>query len=159
MEIKYPSFFNNLKNSSFANGENNFFKSIGCVNTIHQSLFSGYGDYVSYGKNSVSPVDCGILLEKIYNGALISEEYSNEMLNLLKQQTRRNKIPYPLPQGTVCANKTGETSTVQSDVGIVYSPACDYIICVITNNARSGINDIRAISKLTYDYFNQKGCI
>ncbi len=127
---------------------------IGCFNTQHLSLFSGCGDYVSYGRNWVSPYDCGVLLEKIYNRTLVSPEKSDEMLALLKAQQRRNKIPYHLPYGTVCANKTGETSTVQSDVGIVYSPNCDYIICVTTNNAPSGITNIRDISLMTYNYFN-----
>lgn len=134
--------------------ENAMTKSMGCMNTQHLSLFIGYGDYVSYGRNTVSPVDCGIVLEKIYNGTLISPEYSAEMLNLLKGQQRRNKIPYLLPKGTVCANKTGETSTVQSDIGIVYSPNADYIICVLTNNAKTGIRDIQYISRMAYDYFN-----
>ncbi len=134
--------------------ENDNTRSIGCLNTQHLTLFSGYGDFVSYGRNWVSPYDCGILLEKIYNRTLVSPERSDEMLYMLKNQQRRNKIPYHLPYGTVCANKTGETSTVQSDVGIVYSPNCDYIICVTTNNAPSGIINIRDISLMTYNYFN-----
>lgn len=76
------------------------------------------------------------------------------MLSLLKNQQRRTKIPYSLPKGTVCANKTGETDSVQSDVGIVYSSGADYIICVLTNNAPTGMQDIRQISKIVYDYFN-----
>ena len=134
--------------------ENLMSRSIGCYNTNHRSLFIGYGDYVSYGRNTVSPVDCGIVLEKIYKGELINPELSYEMLSLLKGQQRRNKIPYLLPNGTVCANKTGETSTVQSDVGIVYSPNADYVICVLTNNSPTGITDIRKISRIVYDYFN-----
>ena len=136
------------------NGENAHTYSIGALNTQHKSLFIGYGDYVSYGINLVSPLDCGIVLEKIYKGTLVSEEYSAEMLDLLKNQQRRWKIPQPLPRGTVTANKTGETKTVESDVAIVYSPACDYIICVLTNNASDGIGGIRQISKMTYNYFN-----
>lgn len=136
------------------NEENAFSSCIGCINTQHKALFIGYGDYVSYGRNVVSPLDCGILLEKIYRGELVSTERSGEMLSLLKMQQRRNKIPYYLPDNVICANKTGETSTVQSDVGIVYSPGCDYIICVISNNAKTGINDIRQISLMTYNYFN-----
>lgn len=134
--------------------ENAMTKSMGCMNTVHKSLYVGYGDYVSYGRNTVSPVDCGIVLEKIYKGTLISPEYSEEMLKMLKSQQRRNKIPYLLPKGTVCANKTGETSSVQSDIGIVYSPGADYIICVLTNNSASGISDIQRISRMVYDYFN-----
>ena len=136
------------------NNENEHTYSIGALNTQHKSLFIGYGDYVSYGSNLVSPLDCGILLEQIYNGTLVSEEYSAEMLSLLKKQQRRGKIPYPLPSGTVTASKTGETSTVESDVAIVYSPACDYIICVLTNNASDGVGGIQRISRMTYDHFN-----
>lgn len=136
------------------NDENSHTLSLGCYNTQHKSLFIGYGDYVSYGRNLVSPFDCGIMLEKIYKGEVVSKEYSEKMLDLLKRQQRRNKIPYPLPSGTATANKTGETSTVESDVGIVFSPSCDYIICVLSNNSYDGISGIRRISKMTYDYFN-----
>ena len=136
------------------NAENAHSASIGCINTQHMSLFIGYGDYVSYGRNLVSPVDCGILLEKMYRRTLVTPEYSDEMLSLMKMQQRRNKIPYYLPKDVVCANKTGETSRVESDVAIVYSPNCDYIICVLSNNAGTGINDIRQISLMTYNYFN-----
>lgn len=136
------------------NAENTFARSIGCTLTQHLSLYSGCGEYVSYGRNYVSPQDCGILLEKIYKRELVSPTYSEEMLYLLTRQTRRDKIPYYLPKNTLCANKTGENSKVQSDVGIVYSPNCPYIICVITNNSPSGIIDVRQISAMTYWYFN-----
>ena len=136
------------------NAENAHSKSVGCVNTQHKSLFIGYGDYVSYGRNLVSPFDCGILLEKIYKRELVTPEYSDEMLSLLKNQQRTWKIPQPLPAGVVTANKTGENASVESDTAIVYSPACDYIICVLTNYAPSGLYGIRDISKMTYGYFN-----
>lgn len=135
--------------------ENQYIKSIGCLNTHHLSLFMDEGYFVAYGGNRVSPYDCGSILEQIYRRTLVSPKSSDEMLSLLKRQTRRNKIPYDLPEGTVCANKTGETSTIESDVGIVYSPACDYIICVLTNDAPTGIEDIRRISHMTYEYFNK----
>lgn len=136
------------------NAENAHSQSVGCINTQHKSLFIGYGDYVSYGRNLVSPLDCGILLEKIYRRELVTPEYSDEMLTLLKNQHRTWKIPQPLPEGVVTANKTGENASVESDVAIVYSPACDYIICVLTNYASSGVYGIRDISKMTYNYFN-----
>ena len=133
---------------------NRFADATGCINTQQLSLFSEAGYFVAYGSNRVSPYDCGQILEQIYRRTLISPQYSDEMLALLKQQTRQHKIPYPLPEGVMCANKTGETSTIENDVAIVYSPACDYIICVMTNNAPSGIYDIRDISQMTYQYFN-----
>ena len=109
---------------------------------------------MAYGYSRISPYDCGLILEQIYRRTLVSPEASDEMLSLLKQQTRQHKIPYKLPEGTVCANKTGETSKIENDVAIVYSPGCDYIICVLTNDAPSGIYDVRDISEMTYQYFN-----
>jgi len=148
---------NIIGQGNYKNGfdtENRFAKSIGCYATQHLSLFLGCGYFTSLGSNRTSPYDCGILLEKIYNRTLVSPNYSDEMLNLLKRQTRREKIPYYLPDDTVIANKTGETDTLQNDVGIVYSPGCDYIICIFTNGLANGIETIRQISRITYDYFN-----
>ncbi len=106
-------------------------------------------------RNYTSPRDCGKILKAIYNGELISEEASKEMLSLLLGQTRRWKIPEGIPEGTKVANKTGETSVVNSDVAIVFSPGGDYIICVLgSGNVTYGVDTIRKISRMTYDYFN-----
>ena len=139
--------------------ENRHTSSIGCTNTVHQSeLADGSGENVTFiGFNRTSPADCAKVLELIYKRRLISKDASNEMLGLLKRQERTWKIPASLPDGTVTANKTGETNTVEADAAIVYSPACDYVICVIGNgNVGSGIENIRKISRMTYDYFNTK---
>ncbi|MBR5238994.1 MAG: serine hydrolase [Clostridia bacterium] len=133
---------------------NQYAQSLGYVNTQMLCLLRDAGYFVAYGYNYVSPYECGQTLEQIYRRTLVSPEYSDEMLALLKQQTKRHKIPYSLPENVECANKTGETSTIENDVAIVYSPNCDYIICVMTNDAPSGIWDIREISEMTYQYFN-----
>lgn len=52
------------------------------------------------------------------------------MLNLLKNQKVRYKIPAGLPSGIVCANKTGETSSVQHDMAIIYGKKTNYVLCV-----------------------------
>ncbi len=132
-------------------------KSMGFNNTRHMSeLVDERGQYAIYiASNLTSPMDCGLLLEKIYDRELISEEASDEMLSLLLRQTRTWKIPESLPEGTVVANKTGENNKVEGDAAIVYSPACDYIICVIGNgDMASGVDTIQTVSRMTYDYFN-----
>ncbi len=108
------------------------------------------------GRNRVSMKDSAKLLEKIYKKECVSEEMDEKMLSFLKAQERRNKIPAYLPEGTVTLNKTGESSTVESDVGIVYSPACDYIIAisVMEFNGYNMQTEIAKISKVVYDYFN-----
>lgn len=131
---------------------------LGCVNTQHKSqLVDKAGESAIFvGYNLTSPADCGNILEMIYRGTLVSETASEEMLNLLKAQTRTWKIPSALPEGTVTANKTGENSKVEGDAAIVYSPACDYILCVIGNGSvGAGTETIRSISASVYSYFNK----
>ncbi len=139
------------------NFENENTKAIGCKNTEHGSeLVDDTGRKVTFvGYNRTSPMDCGTVLEQIYRGKLVSQTASKEMLDLLLNQQRTWKIPASLPEGTVVANKTGETNTAQGDAAIVYSPACDYIICVIGNGSvGSGIETIQEVSRMTYNYVN-----
>lgn len=137
--------------------ENAHTKSIGCTNTQHNSELVEYDGYKAFykGRNRTSPRDVGRILTMIYKGKLVSPEASNEMLELLKAQTRRWKIPASLPENIVVANKTGETSTVEADAAIVYSPGADYVICIIGNgNINGGTATIHEISRIVYNYFN-----
>ena len=138
--------------------ENRNTSAIGCKNTIHQSeLVDGTGETTFIGFNRTSPADCARVLEFIYKRKLVSESASDEMLDLLKRQERTWKIPAGLPEGAMTANKTGETDTVEADAAIVYSPACDYVICVIGNGdiSSQGVENIQTVSKMTYEYFNK----
>lgn len=137
--------------------DNAFISSIGCTNTQHSSELIERDGYKAYykGNNRTSPRDCGRILTMIYKGTLVSQDASAQMLDLLKNQTRTWKIPESLPEGVVVANKTGETSTVEADAAIVYSPGGDYVICIIGNgNVSSGTATIHEISRIVYNYFN-----
>ena len=108
----------------------------------------------SPGRNYTSVEDCGLLLEKIYKGKCVNPEVSREFLNLLLNQSHINKIPAGLPEGTKCANKTGDTDDFQHDAAIVYSPGGDYIITIMSNNCGAAIMNSQKISEVVYDYFN-----
>lgn len=108
----------------------------------------------SPGRNYTGVVDCGLLLERIYKGQCVSPEASEQFLELLLKQTHISKIPAGLPEGTKCANKTGDTNAVQHDTAIVYSPNCVYILCVMSSDCKAAIPNIQSISRTVYDYFN-----
>ena len=108
----------------------------------------------SPGRNLTTVEDCGLLLEKVYKGKCVNPEYSEKFLDLLLNQTHINKIPAGLPAGTKCANKTGDTDEFQHDAAIVYSPATDYILCVMSVNCGAAIPNITKISSTVYTYFN-----
>ena len=113
----------------------------------------------SAGRNLTTVNDCGLLMEKIYKGKCVSPEYSEKFLELLLNQTHINKIPAGLPAGPKCANKTGDTDEFQHDAAIVYSPATDYIICVMSTNCGAAIPNIQKISSTVYNYFNHETSI
>lgn len=96
-------------------------------------------------ENYTSAQDCGTFLERVYGGEL---PYGEEMMSLLKQQERREKIPSGVPEGTVVANKTGELANVENDAAVVFMENSPYILCVLSENvgatsaARQAIRDI-----------------
>lgn len=134
----------------------NYIDKNGYANTTITSILvpTRYKAPSSPGRNSTSVADCGLLLEKIYKGKCVSPEASEQFLDLLLNQTHVNKIPAGLPEGTKCANKTGETDEYQHDAAIVYSPGGDYILCIMSSNCGAAITNIQDISATVYDYFN-----
>lgn len=109
------------------------------------------------GENFTSARDCAMFMKSIYDRTCISPEVSDKMLELLKGQTRKWKIPAGVPEGTVTANKTGELSDTENDVAIVYSPGTDYVLAVTSTevpDANTAQGNIVNISSAVYQYFN-----
>ena len=108
------------------------------------------------GRNTTSVKDCGMLLERIYEGECVSEEASEEMLNILLQQEVDWKIPSGLSDDVKVANKTGETDTSQHDIAIVYGEKTTYIFCVMSQDCPEGtaIHNIRDLSGMVYYHLN-----
>ncbi len=135
---------------------NNYLKKYGYTSTrVHHTLHPASSTRVSDGSsNTSSAKDCGVLLERIYKGTCVSKAYSKKMLNLLLAQERRWKIPAGIPSGIKVANKTGETSTTDHDIAIVYGKKTDYVICVFSSGSSSASTKIAAISRTVYNYLN-----
>lgn len=116
--------------------------------------------YISVESNTTSAADCGKLLEKIYKGTCVSENASADMLSFLKAQEKTGKIPAGLPEGTVSANKTGETDTEQHDAAIVYGDKTDYVICIMSSGFSDGgaaVSTIQTISSQVYNALEGTG--
>lgn len=127
----------------------------GIYHTLHPSN-SEY-ENTSDGSNYTSAEDCGHLLADIYNGTCVSEEASEEMLELLLAQERTTKIPAGVPDDVTVANKTGETDDVQHDAAIVFGEDRDYVIVVTSYDFESSSNavtNITEISSMTYEALN-----
>ncbi len=107
------------------------------------------------GENYTSVGDCAAFLETIY---LKEFDHWEDMLNLLKSQQRRTKIPAKIPDGVEIANKTGELTGVENDVAIVLGEKNPYIICFMTDGLTAGGTAVEQIAEMSgriYGFFNQ----
>lgn len=105
-----------------------------------------------------TPEDIGLFYEKLYRGEIVSPEYSNQMLEVLKRQKINDRIPKYLPEAVEIAHKTGELPNIRNDAGIVFSQGGDYIIVVLTEgkSVEQLSEKIAQISKVVYEFFNRK---
>lgn len=140
---------------------NEFLSEGGYLNTkVQHTLHPSSSEEIGIAEdvnNMTSVEDCGLLLERIADGTCVSEAASAEMLEYLKNQNNTTKIPTGLPEGIVCANKTGETTVSEHDMAIVYGGKTTYVLCVMSQNwtnSDDAIDGIREISKITYAYLN-----
>jgi beta-lactamase class A len=109
--------------------------------------------------NITSPRDMAFLLEKIYKRELVSAEASDQMLDIMKHQKLRDRLPRFLPIGWEIAHKTGLLRRACHDVGIVFSPKGDYLICVLTSHDvtyKTAKRFIASVGRITFDYYGRR---
>lgn len=120
-------------------------------------------DETGEGKTSIanpittSSKDVGLLMEKLYNGEIVSLESSEQILDLLSKSKLNNRIPAKLPEGIKISHKTGELPGVRNDAGIVFLEGNPYVIVLMTKNLKGedqGVENLAEISKIVYDYYS-----
>ena len=112
--------------------------------------------------NDSSARDMAELVALFAKGEFISQQCSNEILDILHRQQYKQRIAGRLPRGTAVANKTGTLGTMFNDAGVVYLPnnLGQYVICVFSKGHAlnyEGNEPIAQISKIAFDYFVSKG--
>jgi beta-lactamase class A len=122
---------------------------------LQENGFSESTVGINGGSPSSTPYDIALFLEKLYNGKLATQQYTDEMIGLLKNQQLNQGLPKYLPVATDVANKTGEIDYLKHDAGIVYTDKGDYIIVVMSESDApvAAQERIALISKGVYEYF------
>lgn len=102
--------------------------------------------------------DIAAFYTKLYRSDFVSEEYSQEMLELLKRQRINDRIPKYLPESIEVAHKTGELGTSKHDAGIVFTPKGDYVIVMMSESStpQQAAERLAKISENVYNTFIQK---
>ena len=150
---------NILTNKLGINYLNNYFKSLGLVNT---NLSRKIADFASRDRgieNYTTAEDIAYILEKIYNRSLINKDISEKCLKLLKLQRMNDRIPKYLPAEITVAHKTGLERSVCHDAGIVFTRKGNFLVCVLTKHANSNSipskEFIAKVALYAYNYFER----
>lgn len=108
--------------------------------------------------NYTTPREMAEILEKIYKHQLVSDGLSDLMLEIMKGANAPTRLAKNLPSDWQLARKTGLLRKNCHDVGIVFAPEGDYVLCVLTNgktnNYKMAKGLISSVGKQAYDYID-----
>jgi len=99
-------------------------------------------------ENYTSATDMGHLLKSLYSSRILDPPTSAQLLEILKGQHVRDRLPRYLPKDVVVAHKTGLMKDACHDVGILYGRNHDYVIAVLTSEFGSYTQAKQAIGQI-----------
>jgi beta-lactamase class A len=102
--------------------------------------------------NWTSLDDCLKILKKLYQAE--REGRGSELLEIMKGQNVRTKIPVEIPSGVVIANKTGELDDVENDIGIVFVGNNDFAVIALSYNPYNSSTTRATIAELAKKAFD-----
>ena len=111
-------------------------------------------------RDSATPRAMGALLEKIWNGDILSEKSTELLLDIMERcQTGEARLKGLLPEGTVIAHKTGTIGGTTNDVGVITLPqdAGHVIVAAFVKGSTLPVPEreraIAEVARAAHDYF------
>lgn len=102
------------------------------------NVLRGVEDQLAYEQglnNTVTAFGLMTMCKKMAKKELVSENASNEMINILTNQKHRSMIPALLPEGTITATKSGSITGIRHDSGIIFMPdGRKYVMVFLSKN-------------------------
>lgn len=126
-------------------GETEFKNFLTTIGATHTDITSGM----------TTPSDLGMLFQKTWDGSLLSESDTQELLGYLTNTIYENWITAGVPKGITVAHKYGQDNGVLADGGIIESPN-PYILIIMGQGITKQEADILfpKISKNIYNIEN-----
>lgn len=126
-------------------------------------VLRGVEDTKAYQKgfnNTTTAYDLMLLFETIGKKEAVSEQASQEMINILLDQKFHDIIPAKLPNEVKVAHKTGRITGVRHDSGIIFLPdGRRYVLVLLSknlNDEEAGVETMATVSKMIYQHVAQK---
>jgi beta-lactamase class A len=144
---------------------NQILDSLGMVNTRVNSRTPGReANREQYGWAQTTPREMGTLMEKIYNGEVISKKAGEKMVRLLGRNYNDEQAIAEIPPYIFVASKNGCVNASRSEILLVMAPHGPYIFSVETKNLKdqswNNSNEAwlltRKLSALCWNYFEPR---
>ncbi len=109
--------------------------------------------HTSYKDTTTTPTDTGLLLQKLYQGQLLSSNHTEELLNFLTNTDWEELIPTGIPPGIRVTHKYASDVGTWSDAGIVYADS-PFILVIASSDAiqSEAFDTIPQITKIVYQH-------
>lgn len=133
---------------------NNTGAALGLEGTILQRKMMDFEAARNGRQNLTVPRDLLKLLEKLYRNEILTKEACSEMLKIMSTVVGRDYMIRNLPVEIRVAHKTGELDRLNHDVGIVYTPSCDYALGIFITNLKDNVFGRKYISDLSKAIFD-----
>lgn len=134
---------------------NYFIESLNIKNTVLERKMLDFEARKAGKENITTAYDLRIFLEKLYFEEIINGEYSQLMIEIMKNQKNKSKMRRYLPKNIVIANKTGELEGIEHDAGIVYTHKGDYIFVMLTWDCKDYEYSRHLIGKVSNEVFEK----
>jgi beta-lactamase class A len=106
-------------------------------------------------ENYTSAADMARLMKGLYFKKILDAASCDQILEIMKGQKVRDRLPRYLPPGVVVAHKTGLMNNICHDVGIIYGGNHDYVVAVLTADFpsfRYAKDAIGKVGRMVYQY-------
>lgn len=105
------------------------------------------------GDKQSSARDEASLMEQLANGTLLGTDYTDAIIDRLKRQIWRERVPAGVPEGVGVADKPGWLDAVQNDAAIVYGHKSTYVIVIMSDGSTT--TPLADLSRIVYEYLQK----
>lgn len=130
---------------------NEFIQSKGFKSTDLNN-YDANGRMLTTDKSSTA-ADLAEFMWRLQKGELLNQEHTDYLIDLMKHQDWRERIPAGVPDGVEVADKPGWLANIEADMAIVYGTDSTYVLTIMSSG-RTAASDLADLSTIVYEYLN-----
>lgn len=133
---------------------NGTIKRMGCDDTIMQRKMMDFEAAAAGKQNYTTAADVFSLMDRLYRGTLLGEEFDEAMLDIMRGQSDEEMMRRYLPDEIQIARKSGELEGLNHEIAIVSTEKLDYIYVFFTwggDDCNQTRDIIAETSKMVFD--------